>query len=210
MKKLPITLFAFILCTVCFAKDIILPDFKIVKKQGDITLYERWIKRGDTEPVRELKAEFLVECDVENVISLLKDQPAGIKWNKNASLYKIANTPKNNEWINYIKYNMPAIFDDQECCLLYKMPDSYSINENACVINFESTTSSLFPPQSAIKRITGVSGQWKMEQQANHFLKITYRISSDKSANIPRFISDPIVHSNLIKTMLNFKTMLEK
>lgn len=198
------------LCATCLAKNLMASDFKIVKKQGAITLYERWINGTKNEPVRELKAEFLVKSNVENVISLLKNQSAGIKWNKNASLYKIANTLNDNEWINYIKYNMPAMFDDQECCLLYKMSDSFSTNQNIYTINFESVSSSFFPAKSEVKRITGVNGQWKLEKQANHFLKITYIISSDRSTNIPRFISDPIVHNNLFKTMENFKTLLEK
>src|SRR5665213_1118791 len=209
MKKVSITIFAFMLCAVCPAKDVMASDFKIVKKKGAITLYERWITGAKNETVRELKAEFLVKSNIEDVISLLKNQSVGIKWNKNASLYKIANSVNTNEWINYIKYAMPAMFDDQECCLLYKAPVSSSSNQNAYIINFESAISSFFPANSDVKRITGVNGQWKLEMQANHFLKITYIISSDRSSNMPRFISDPIVHNSLFTTMESFKNLLE-
>jgi hypothetical protein len=210
MKKLSITIFAFILCSICFAKNMMASDFKIVKKQGAITLFERWITGTKDEPVRELKAEFLVESDIESVIRLLKNQATGIEWNKNASLYKIANTLNRNQWINYIKYNMPAMFDDQECCLLYKMTDSFSSDKDRCLINFESTTCPMFPLNLDVKRITGISGQWKLEAQQNHLLKVTYLISSDRNSKIPRFISDPIVHNNLFNTMENFKNLLEK
>jgi hypothetical protein len=105
---------------------------------------------------------------------------------------------------------MPAIMDDQECCLLYQLPSSFSQQQNMYVINFESTLSPLFPVSSDVTRITGVKGQWILEQLSNGNMKVTYIISSDKSSNIPRFISDPIVHNNLFKTITNFKTLLEK
>lgn len=210
MKRMSISVFALMLFSIFIVQQVIASDFKIIKKQGAITLYERWITGTTREPVRELKAEFLVESDIESVISLLKNQPAGITWNKNASLYKIANTLNATQWINYIKYNMPAMFDDQECCLLYKMPPSFSVNQEVCVINFESTACQLFPLNADVKRITGINGQWRLEQQQNHLLKITYIISSDRNTNIPRFISDPIVHNNLFNTMGNFKNILEK
>ena len=210
MKNISIRFFALLLCYLFFAPNIFASDFKVVKKQGDIVLYERWITGTTGESVRELKAEFFVKSNIKNIISLLKNQPEGTKWNRNASVYKIANALNDEQWINYIKYDMPAIMDDQECCLLYQLPSSFSQQQNMYVINFESTLSPLFPVSSDVTRITGVKGQWILEQLSNENMKVTYIISSDKSSNIPRFISDPIVHNNLFKTITNFKTLLEK
>jgi len=210
MKNISIHVFALLLCQLFFVQNSFASDFKIVKKQGDIILYERWITDTKGESVRELKAEFLVKSNTENIIDLLKNQPEGTKWNRNASEYRIVNTHNNERWINYIKYDMPAIMDDQECCLLYRLHSSFSQQQNICVISFESTLCPLFPVNSDVTRITGVRGRWILEQLSNENMKVTYIISSDKSSNIPRFISDPIVHNNLFKTMANFKTLLEK
>ena len=210
MKKISVNVAALLLCHLLFAQNTLASEFKIVKKQGDIVLYERWIAGSKGESVRELKAEFFVKSITESVIDLLKNQPEGTKWNMNTSLYKIANTRNDDQWINYIKYDMPAIMDDQECCLLYKVTSSFSDQQNVCVINFESTISPLFPVNPDVKRITGVRGQWILQPQPNRSLKITYLITSDKSSNMPRFISDPIVHGNLFKTIENFKDLLEK
>jgi hypothetical protein len=210
MKNISIHVFALLLCHLFFVQNIFASDFKVVKKQGDIVLYERWITGDKGESVRELKAEFFVKSNTENVIALLKNQPEGTKCNRNASAYKIANTFNDAQWINYIKYDMPAIMDDQECCLLYQLPSSFSQQQNVHIISFESTLSPLFPVSSDVTRITGVRGQWILEQLSNENMKVTYIISSDKSSNIPRFISDPIIHNNLFKTMTNFKTLLEK
>ncbi len=41
-------------------------------------------------------------------------------------------------------------------------------------------------------------------------VKVTYLITTDRSREIPRWVSDPIVHNNLIKTMSKFKTLAEQ
>lgn len=209
MKKISINIAALLLCHVLFAQKTLASEFKIVKKQGNIVLYERWITGSTGESVRELKAEFSVKSNSENVIDLLKNQPEGTKWNMNALMYKIAKTSHEDEWINYIKYGMPAMMDDQECCLWYKVSPSFSGQQNV-VIKFQSTLSPLFPVSPDVKRITGVKGEWILQQQSNKSLKVTYFITSDKSSNIPRFVSDPIIRGNLLKTIESFRDLLEK
>lgn len=210
MKTITFNIFTFLLCLLFSAQNISASDFKIVKKQDGIILYERWITGINSEPVRELKAEFTVKSNTQNIIHLLKNQSEGTNWNPNASAYKIANTIHEGQWINYIRYKMPAFMDDQECCLLYQLPSNFSEQQNVCVINFKSTLCPSFPANPNVKRITGIKGQWILEQQPHENMKVTYIITSDKSSNIPRFISDPIVHSNLFKTITNFRTLLEK
>lgn len=209
MKNISIHVFTLLSGLLFFTQNISASDFKVVKKQGDIVLYERWITGTKGESVRELKAEFFVKSNTGNVIDLLKNQPEGTRWNRNASVYKIAHTYNNDQWVNYIRYDMP-LMDDQECCLLYRLSSSSSPQQNVCVINFESTLSPFFPVSPGVTRITGVRGQWILEPLSNGNMKVTYIISSDKSSNIPRFISDPIVRNNLFKTMTGFKNLLEK
>jgi hypothetical protein len=209
MKKAIISFTAFLFSAILFANPILISDFKIVKKEGGITLYERWITGSKHEPVRELKAEFMVKSKMENVVTLLKNQNLGTKWNQNAQSYKIVESANSGEWINYIRYDMPVFFDDQDCCLHYKAPDASTVNKQIIVIPFQSIRSNLFPDEEGVKRINGVKGEWKIEQQ-NDGLKIIYIISSDRSKSVPRFISDPIVHQNLFKSMTSFKSLLEK
>lgn len=209
MKKISINVAALLLCQFLFAQNTIASEFKIVKKQGDIVLYERWIIGSKGESVRELKAEFPLKGNTEDVIGLLKNQKEGTKWNMNTLLYKIANTRSEDVWINYIKYDMPGFMDDQECCLLYTVA-SFSGEQKMSVVSFESTLSPLFPVNPDVKRITGIRGQWILQPQSNKSLKVTYLITSDKSSNIPRFISDPIIRGNLLKTIESFRKLLEK
>lgn len=210
MKKIVFNITALFFCHLLCAQNTLASEFKLVKKQNGIALYERWINGSKGESVRELKVELLVKSKTENVVALLKNQQKGTKWNVNASSYKIVKTSREDEWINYIRYGMPAMMDDQDCCLLYKVATPFAGQQNECVINFVSTLSPLFPVNADVKRITGVRGQWILRRQSDNSLKVIYLITSDKSSNVPRFISDPIVRGNLFKTIESFRDLLEK
>lgn len=188
--------------------NVFASDFKFVKKDGAISLFERWVEGKQNESVRELKAEFEIKANLNNVVALLKNQQKGKDWNKNASVYKTVINSKSGSWINYLIYDMPSIWDDQDCCLFYDIQDAGVLHHKSLTINFNSISSALFPEKPGIKRITGVKGKWVFDLLKDK-IKITYIISSDRMMNIPRFIADPFVHKNLFQSMKSFKQILE-
>lgn len=177
-------------------------EFRLVKQSGNIFLYERWIAAGNDEKVREIKAVFLVRASRTSLISLLKDPAKGREWNVNAKEYRILPLPEANRWISYIQYDIPWPFDNQDCCLAFQCTDSE--------VSFQSTQHSAFPEKSGIMRLSGTRGKWLLENMHSGNVKVTYLITTDRSRKIPRWVSDPIVHSNLIKTMSKFKTLAEQ
>ena len=185
-----------------FARQPQSSDFKLVKQADNIFLYERWIESAQGGKVREIKAVFLVRSNVPNLIRLLKDPARGKTWNANAKDYRVMPLPEENRWISYIQYDIPWPFDDQDCCLAFH----YQHNE----VSFESTSNSAFPESEGMQRILGTRGKWVMETMHSGNIKVTYLISTDKSKKIPRWVSDPIVHNNLFKTMSQFKKLAEQ
>lgn len=181
-------------------------EFKLVKQDNAISLYERWIPGAGGENVREIKAIFLVKCAVPAVIGLFKDQAHGRDWNTNASEYRIAAAPDPRHWITYIKYDIPWPVDDQDCCLLYRYQE---IPGDAAEVVFESITDHRFPLYNKTTRITGTRGKWIIAPSGEGQLQITYMVTTDRSKKIPRWVSDPIIHDNLFRTMTKFKSLLE-
>jgi len=195
------------LCSGTLAQTAYASDYKFIKKTGATSLYERWIKGLRGEEVRELKAVLIVEASVDKIEQLLKNPAAGTSWNTRASQYRIAATPQPHQWVNYIRYDMPAIMDDQDCCLLFTKK---ILADQVTELSFRSTLADVFPKTNGVKRITGVKGKWRLEPLSKEKTKITYTITSDKSGQIPRIISDPIIRDNLFSTMANFKSLVEK
>ena len=184
-------------------------EFKLVKKDEVLSLYERWIPGAQGEQVREIKAVFLVRSNVESVISLLVDQSRGKEWNSNARNYDVVHTGNRTNWITYMRYSIPWPFGDQDCCL------SYSVHKEADkpfsgVISFESVLNNQFPVTTEVTRITGTKGKWLLEDAGNGQMKVSYTISTNRSKKVPRWIADPIVRNNLFTSMTTFRTLLEK
>ncbi|WP_315820327.1 START domain-containing protein [Paraflavitalea speifideaquila] len=184
-------------------------EFKLVKQDEVLSLYERWIPGGQGEQVREIKAVFIVRSDVESVINLLIDQAKGKEWNTNARKYNVLHTGNRTNWITYTRYSVPWPFGDQDCCLSYNVHKE-SANPRMAVISFESALNNQFPVTTSVTRITGTKGKWLLEDAGYGHMKISYIVSSHRSKKVPRWIADPIVRNNLFTTMTTFKSILEK
>ncbi|MGE9315166.1 START domain-containing protein [Niabella sp. CJ426] len=184
-------------------------DFELIKAERNISLYERWVKHNG-HTVRELKADFIVKAvSAQDVVALLKNPAKGPRWNTNARNYKIAYTSNDAVWLTYVRYKIPWPMDDQDCSLKYSFNKS-DLNSPVCNIYFEGVDTEKFPVVKNVTRITGTRGKWVVQKVNNESLKITYQIVTDKSASVPRWVSDPIIHDNLFKTITEFRKLLEQ
>lgn len=183
-------------------------DFKLVKQQGDVALYERWVTQPNQEQVRELKAVFKVQATVPTVISVFKNQQKGKRWNANAKTYHVLTGPDEQSWITYIKYAVPWPMDDQDACLSYQVRKNMP-GEPYTELLFESTNHSSFPVPQNTSRITGTKGKWLLQPEPGGQLQVTYLVKTDRNKKFPRWMADPVIHNNLFKTITNLKQVLE-
>ncbi len=201
-------LFTLIGTQLLFADNTVTSDFKMIKQQNSISLYERWIKHNGNE-VRELKAEFEIRStSIQSILSLLKNGSRGTEWNNNSKTYQVSLTKEEHVWITYICYGIPWPMDDQDCCLRYSYEPA-ALTASSFAISFESTNYPAFPVKKDVTRITGTKGKWSIENTGNGNFKIAYQVATDKSSSIPRWISDPLVYNNLLKTIASFRSILE-
>ncbi len=189
------------------ASSVFAGEFKLVKEDETISLYERWVP-GKDEPVREIKAVLFIDANVDDIIRLLKDAPKGKKWNGNASRYEVREH-NFSSWTTYIRYDLPWPMDDQDCCLGYKVMESQP-GSKITTIKFEERGSTACPLQKDVVRVAGTKGYWQIEEWSDGKLKIEYLITSDRSKKIPRWVSDPLVHKNVMQTLTSFKLQVER
>ena len=180
-------------------------DFKWVGREKEVALFERWIPSRNGTQVRELKAVFVVHAEMQVVVRGLKEESRGTRWNVSAADFRILQTARANQWISYIRYDIPWPLDDQDCCLKYQLAG----NDNRKVIQFASILNQRFPVTAGIDRITGVRGKWILQNQGDHTTKVVYLITTDQSKKVPRWLSDRIIHHNIYETMAAFKAMAE-
>ena len=184
-------------------------EFKLVKSDQAVSLYERWIPGAEGEQVREVKAVFEVKADIEAAITLLTDQAKGKTWNAQAGEYKVLPSGNRNQWITYTRYSVPWPFGDQDCCIAHQVNKDPN-NPKAGTIYFESTTHTSFPVTDAATRIQGTRGRWIFEDNQHGGMKVSYIVSTNRSKKMPRWVTDPIVRNNMFSTMSSFRSLLEK
>ena len=118
-------------------------------------------------------------------------------------MYKIISKNKT-EWISYIQYDLPWPMENQDCVLQY----SASSEENKHIINFRSIDHEIFPTSKNVTRIEDINGQWIFRPTATGTV-VEYSITTTPSPTLPRWVTDPLVRSNLIDTMDEFRNILE-
>jgi hypothetical protein len=181
-------------------------DYKLVKKDGLISLYEKWIIAMNGEQARELKMVFYVKATPSEAVQLLKDQGKGKDWNPSADTYKVLPSANNNYWVGYLRYDIPWPVGDQDACLAYTMKET----ANATEISFQTTEHASFPLKKGVGRINGTRGKWLLEKNNNGLMRVTYTVSANRNSKLPKFITDPIIHDNLMESMTLFTAILEK
>jgi hypothetical protein len=206
MKKGTFILLCWLWPTIVSITAVQAEDFKLVGREKQVSLFERWIPSSKGMTVRELKAVFVVHSDIPAIVELLQDERRSARWNVNADDSRILKTGAKDQWISYARYDIPWPLDDQDCCLAYQLAGDF----NRTVISFRSISSRYFPVSTDVERITGVRGKWILQKEKDNNIKVVYLITTDRSKKVPRWLSDKIIHSNLYNTMAAFKAMAEQ
>lgn len=182
-------------------------NFKLVKKDNVVSLYERWIPGNQGESVRELKAVFEVRSGIGEIVSLLQDPALVREWNSGVMDCAIQPASVGGAWLYYVRYDIPWPFSNQDCLLRYQLLAPHA---DTTAIRFHSVRDKRFPVPKGFERITHVRGQWLITAEGPEKVKVTYLITTDRSKQIPRWVSDPVIHLNVFNTMTNFKRLLEE
>ena len=181
--------------------------FKLIKKDEALTLYERWIPAAGGGTVRQLKAVFQVRSGVRDIVAVLRDPALVSRWNAGVMSSAICPSPGESDWLYYVRYDIPWPFNDQDCLLRYQVLD---LGNDAATIAFHSVESSRFPVPQGFDRITHVRGQWLVTPLDDGWLKVTYLVTTDRSKQIPRWVSDPVIHHHIFQTLTEFKRLVER
>lgn len=193
--------FSVVLC-VAQEKD----DFTLVKKDGTISVFERWITYpGASFTAREVKGEFYFENTKSAGLQLLQDASRIKKWQSHVSEFSVHLDSDKNTWKEYSYHDIPWPVSDQDHFLEYNIE---TWNDSILHIQFFSVENpTLAPLRKGVTRME-LLGSWTFETLNDLKTKATYRIIS-KPLNIPKFLTDPVVRNNMMTTIKSFIQELE-
>jgi hypothetical protein len=185
-------------------------DFVLVKKEGAISLYERWLTYPSSDPPiksREVKGVFYYNNTVAEGLRLLRDEKRASSWKSNVSEFKIYPSRDTAIWHEYSYHDIPWPVSDQDHFMEYKVAGHKG--SRLLTISFESkVNNTIAPVREGVNRIH-LSGSWTMEQISPGKVKVTYKVLS-KPVGIPKAFADPFIRSNFITTFQDFVALMEK
>jgi hypothetical protein len=183
--------------------------FVLIKKEGNIAIYERWVNFPNAKPAvkaREVKGEFMVNNSIYAALDLLKDESKIMKWQSHVSEFKVFPQSDTTMWYEYSYHDIPWPVSDQDHFLIYKL--NVVVPNKDLFVMFESKVNSkLAPVREDVARM-GLSGSWRFQKIAENKTKVTYKIISMPSG-IPKFFTDPVIRRNMMSTIKSYVELLE-
>jgi hypothetical protein len=183
-------------------------NFTLVRKEGNIAIYERWVKFPKSDPpvdAREVKSEFYFNNTTQAGLGLLQSEIKIQKWQHHVSEFKVYPQSDTSYWYEYSYHDIPWPVSDQDHYLIYQMAPSA---KNTIFVTFESRVDNAKAPvRKGVTRME-LSGSWTFEQVTPKQCKATYRILS-YPMNIPKFLTDPIIRNNMMTTIHRFIALME-
>ena len=194
--------------TIVFGQTGTHDGFELVKNEDNIVVYERWVTfPGSNPPItaREVKSEFYIRGNMHHALSLLQDESHIGVWQKHVSEFKVY-PHSDSVWYEYSYHDIPWPVSDQDHYLEYRIQDP--IEDDGIFITFETVNNhKVAPVRKNVSRMT-LAGSWYFQKISPHKIKVTYRILS-MPGNLPRFLTDPVIRSNLMTTVRAYIDILE-
>ncbi|MEQ9591623.1 MAG: hypothetical protein RLN86_03440 [Cyclobacteriaceae bacterium] len=202
-----VLLFCLTLVHFASAQDDI--EFSLIKKEGNISIYERWVTFPGSDPpqaAREVKGEFTIRTTPLEALKLIKDEERLKSWQSHVSEFKVHSLTDTSQWYEYSYHDIPWPVSDQDHLLIYRLK---KLAHDELLITFKSfENKALAPERKGVTRMK-LQGSWRLTKISDTQIKATYRIIS-QPIGIPKFITDPIVRRNLMSTIESFVELLEK
>jgi len=183
------------------------PQYILLKKDKNITLWYRWILLSDKRTTRELKAEFIVSAIPDQVLSVLRNDKLALQWMQGVKEFNHLNKASENCWFTYLQYEIPWPLSNQDCIIRYNL--QINGKDKGYYISLTGEPGYI-PAKQGVTRIPHLRGNWKIVPLGSKQSKVAYTIYSAQKPTFPRWITDPLIQNNLIKTMQAFNEITEK
>lgn len=182
-------------------------DFVLIKKDKNISIYEKWIKVDNIRSARQLKVEFMVNASIEKIVSIIKDDKNTTHWMKSTKTYYILKKLDQNNWYLYVQFSVPWPLNNQDCIIKYELLPSSS--DKRTEIRLTGLPYYLKEYKN-VKRISDLEGAWILSNQGIKSTRVEYYIFSKQKPMFPRWLTDPIMQNNMISTMNAFREIVNK
>ncbi|HLF33715.1 MAG TPA: hypothetical protein VI583_05740 [Cyclobacteriaceae bacterium] len=178
----------------------------LARDEERVRILEQWFGIGNNHFARRVRAEMEVESSLSAVIATIKDDHDQGKWMNRAEKYYIFNVKNEYHWSNYILFDVPWPFHNQDLVttsVLSQDPVSGEINIEIRGDNL------LIPRQENIDRIGHFEGSWKIIPLNHDRIKIVYTVFTGQKSRLPREVVTPIINYGFWKTFCEMRKIID-
>ncbi len=177
-------------------------SWETVKQNKGITIKYRSIKLGKSTKTRELSTHFTVEAHPDSILAYLRIPEKQMQWDKGVKAVRILEQDSIS-WITHTMYNIPFPISQQDVVVKNIVVKT----ENKFIINITSTPH-FIPLIEDVDRVKHYIAQWVIFPLENNQLDVTFSAITLSKSYIPKFIKDPLIQNNLLKSVKAFKLIL--
>ncbi len=199
MKYLMLTLMALYLCvTHAFAQA----GWKRAAARDGIQVY---VKTVADSKIKAMKAECVLDADVEEVIALLLDVKAAEQWVCHTKSCRLIKKVSDTELFYHTEVSLPWPLDNRDFVTHLKVLRDAKTNDVAVEA---PAVPGIVPVREGIVRITRSINRWLIRPLPNGKVWIEYTLQVDPGGNIPAHVVNMFACRAPIETFQNMRKML--
>jgi|GEM_PF-1180345 len=180
--------------------------YTLVRQENDICVYTRWIPVDDSRSARQVKVTFTIHAPAGYALQVLLDDSRYADWMTGTSkTFRLAGADSLH-WHSYIRYSLPWPLRDQDCIIRNTL-HKHSVDYCEVILHGEPD---FLARTDGVNRIGHMEGSWKLVQVSSQKTLVEYVIFSAQPSSFPKWITDPIIQGNMVRTMTAFREEVDK
>ncbi|MFH1296571.1 MAG: hypothetical protein ABIJ04_04775 [Bacteroidota bacterium] len=183
------------------------PGFVLVKDVSGIQIFTRWIPVTESRSARQIKSELVMKGTIATVLSVLRNDRSFTKWMNGTKDYYRVKTIDSSQWYSYVQFSIPWPLNNQDCIIKYEVSEDPPGGKTMIRL---TGTPSYIRHFEGVTRIPHMEGSWIITNLGHNKVKVEYSMFSNQKPSFPRWITDPIIQNNLLKTMAAFHDEVKK
>jgi len=170
-------------------------EWSLARESNDVSLYYRWINLENRNRTREMKIQFSVHAEIEELIEQFSTSEKYMKW---AAGIKECEIDKENDtlWFSHTVMSYPWPLHKKDLITRYLIEE----NKNSTLIQIQAAPE-YKPGLKGIERIKDYSGTWILTLNHDGTTIVDYRVVSYEKPVFPRYIQDPVIQRITLKSI---------
>ena len=180
-------------------------QWETTKNSEGVQTYVRWIEITEGIRTRERKGEMVIDCTVEDAISIITNARSTEHWMKNVKESFDIKRVNSHEWYTYTLFNIPWPFENRD--LVSSNRIKTNIEKDSTIINIISREDYI-PSESGIKRLTDYTANWGIVRITEEKVRVTFTAITNTPPMFPRWLQDPVLEHIFHNNLINLKTFI--